>query len=249
MKVKTMNDLFKKEKLIWETKIRKTGIKYESFTGIKLPEYKIKFIENICDIKYSMQIVNSTSPMILNVNMGFMLNKSFDYQSVAFHEFTHLCDYAYMLIDRDIKYRKTALHLFSEFHASYIESLHVLGLSNIDENPTKPLSEVEALIINRILHIEENILQCQQNKTVENIYRIIDTYMYYYGSLIAYNQFSSVSQPVRTFDFMFQNDMSMFYELLKFRNFDERLLEISYKIKTYIDKKVIFEFTVNKDSN
>ena len=57
MKVKTMNDLFKKEKLIWETKIRKTGIKYESFTGIKLPEYKIKFIENICDIKYSMQIV------------------------------------------------------------------------------------------------------------------------------------------------------------------------------------------------
>ena len=40
MKVKTMNDLFKKEKLIWETKIRKTGIKYESFTGIRLPEYK-----------------------------------------------------------------------------------------------------------------------------------------------------------------------------------------------------------------
>ena len=36
---------------------------------------------------------------------------------------------------------------------------------------------------------------------------------------------------------------------VKFRNFDERLLEISYKIKTYIDKKVIFEFTVNKDSN
>lgn len=239
-----MNDLFKKEKIIWEAKIRKAGKEYESFVCIKsLPTYKIKFIEDLENVTYSMQVLNTTRPFILNINIGFMLDKDFDYISTAFHEFTHIYDYSFLLQDKNEEYRKTALPLFSEFHASYIQCLYLLGVSNITDLETKNLSfdKLNHKINSNIFFVNESINKYREQKNVVNFYSIINAYMYYYGSIVAYNQHSKTQKDVLSFNFKFQDDMERFYSILKFRVFDDRILEVSYKIKTYFDNVIITE--------
>ncbi len=239
-----MNDIFRKDKIIWETEIRNTGKKYELFTEMILPKYKIKFIDNLENIRYSMQVLNSTTPMTLNVNMGFMLSKSFDYKSTAFHEFTHMCDYTYLLTDKDDKYKKTALSLFSEFHATYIQSLCLLGLSSIhnSKNVLLCVDKLKTEILKYIDLINKNIQQFEKSRKLIYWDSLLKAYMYYYGSIIAYNQNVKQSKmDIISFDFKYNKEMTFFYQILCLNKISEDTLEISYKLKTLLNKAVTVE--------
>lgn len=52
-----MNDIFHKDKLIWEHNIRNFEKEFlNMFPDMKLPNYKINFIQEIKNINYSMQV-------------------------------------------------------------------------------------------------------------------------------------------------------------------------------------------------
>lgn len=237
-----MNDVFKREKIIWEAQIRSIGKKYQAFNYIeKLPEYKIRFVSDLKIIKYAMQILNKTNPITLNINIGFMLNKSFDFTSTTFHEFTHICDYTFLLNNKDDEYKESALSLYTEFHASYIQSLFLLGISDINNNQKNDISfnKLEEKITNDTILINENIYLYKENINVENFDALLKSYMYYYGAIVAYNNWSKTPKCIKSFDFEFNEQMELFYSALKFNVLDEKMLYASYMFRTFFDKSII----------
>ncbi len=95
-------DIFSNDKIKWEKQVREFEKEYLSLTKLEqIPIYEIHFIKPTNDISYSMQIINSSKPYILNVNMGFMYLTDFDYKETLVHEFTHMIDYSTLLLDKD----------------------------------------------------------------------------------------------------------------------------------------------------
>ena len=229
-----MQDVFKKDKLIWEAKIRAFEKQYISMFSIEqMPKYTINFItDTSVDVNYVMQIINSKYPYQLNINMGFLLLPNYNIYPTLVHEFTHMHDYFTLLNDVDTKYKKNVLSIYSEYHASYQKSIYIFN----------KLGEKSLLfeLDNIIKLAEESIAIFSNCKTVPNWKAIIDSYMYYYGALVAYNNISSTKLNCLSFNFIMDEFFQLFYQIASM-NFPDntRIFEVTNKLKKISDQKLI----------
>lgn len=239
-----MQDVFKKDKLIWEAKIRAFEKQYISMFSIEqMPKYTINFItDTSVDVNYVMQIINSKYPYQLNINMGFLLLPNYNIYPTLVHEFTHMHDYFTLLNDVDTKYKKNVLSIYSEYHASYQKSIYIFN----------KLGEKSLLfeLDNIIKLAEESIAIFSNCKTVPNWKAIIDSYMYYYGALVAYNNISSTKLNCLSFNFIMDEFFQLFYQIASM-NFPDntRIFEVTNKLKKISDQKLISILTETSSSD
>ena len=222
-----MQDVFKKDKLIWEAKIRAFEKQYISMFSIEqMPKYTI----------------NSKYPYQLNINMGFLLLPNYNIYPTLVHEFTHMHDYFTLLNDVDTKYKKNVLSIYSEYHASYQKSIYIFN----------KLGEKSLLfeLDNIIKLAEESIAIFSNCKTVPNWKAIIDSYMYYYGALVAYNNISSTKLNCLSFNFIMDEFFQLFYQIASM-NFPDntRIFEVTNKLKKISDQKLISILTETSSSD
>ena len=238
-----MQDVFKKDKLIWEAKIRAFEKQYISMFSIEqMPKYTINFItDTSVDINYVMQIINSKYPYQLNINMGF-LRPDYDIYPTLVHEFTHMNDYFTLLNDADIKYKRNVLSMYSEYHASYQKSIYIFN--KLGEKSL--LFEVD----NIIKLTEESIAIFSNCKTVPNWKAIIDSYMYYYGALVAYNNVSLIKLNCISFNFVMDELLQLFYQIASM-NFPDNtgIFEATAKINNLSEQTLISVLTDTSSSD
>lgn len=238
-----MQDVFKKDKLIWEANIRSFEKQYITMFSIEqMPKYTINFITDAsANIDYVMQIINSKYPYQLNINMGF-LRPDYDIYPTLVHEFTHMNDYFTLLNDVDIKYKKNVLSIYSEYHASYQKSIYIFN----------KLGEKSLLfeLDNIIKLTEESIAIFSNYKTVPNWKAIIDSYMYYYGALVAYNNVSPIKLNCISFDFVMDELLHLFYQIASMSFPDNTgIFEVTNKLKKLSDQKLISILTETSSSD
>ena len=117
---------------------------YIGFMNInKFPEYKLQTKEVSLDIS-EKQGYESVAETIYNVENGthtLLISTNLELSKyVAFHEFTHMLD-AEMYTYGD-KMRYMGLSGFTEYHASQIELLQLLGTSSVDKVKSFSMSTV-----------------------------------------------------------------------------------------------------------
>ncbi len=232
-----MNDVFYKEKLIWEHKIRNFEKEFLSiFPDFKLPTYKINFIDtrNTPNVKYSMRVQHTKSPMTLDVNMGFMINKNFDYKAILSHEFTHMHDFNTLLKDKESQYRSKALHLYSEYHATYIQGIYISQQAQNMQN----VDIIENQIHENELYIKESIEHFSQSHKIDDWADILYGYMYYFGYINCYNYLTNSKHQMTHFNFKNDTHMYTLYNFISMKIFEESFWELCYKTQSYLDADV-----------
>ena len=232
-----MNDVFYKDKLIWEHKIRNFEKEFlNMFPDIKLPKYIINFINtlNTPNIKYSMQVQHTKTPMILNVNMGFMLDKDFDYKATLSHEFTHMHDYNTLIKDKEQRYRSKALHLYSEYHATYIQSTYI----SLKNETTHNIDIIEHEIHENELYINESIDKFSKSHKIDDWNDILYGYMYYFGYINCYNYFTNSEHKMSHFNFQNDSDMYNLYNCISIEILNDTFWDLCYKIQLYLDESL-----------
>lgn len=234
-----------KEKLIWEQKIRKVVKLYKEFMRItSFPDFDIKFVVNS---KIHMEVINDKKTMVLSVNWTSILNKDFDYISTLFHEFTHMHDNSTLLLDKEEKYRKSALKLYTEYHASYIQALYLAGVSDVNNSKMFKINfdKLCERIDREIIEIELRTKIYSEDNSIENFCGVIDYYMYYYGSLVAYNKYSNNYKEIQTFDFELDEPLREFFKVLELNMVTDKLFELAYKIQTAADEVAVLKCLEN----
>lgn len=229
---------FKTKELAWTLLIHKEAEEYKKFVGNdNLPDFKIIYSHNTNEKpNYSMRVDTYKRPSNLYVNSGFMLNKNFNYKSTLFHEFTHLWDSENLLIELPLNKKSKTLSLFTEFHASYIESLHIMGCKSFEnyENASKDM--LKNKINNHIELIYEYQSKYNLTKLAEDYHGLMNGYMYYYGCMVAKSTVFRIEEDIIHFDNIFDETLNLFYSALKFNIIDERILNLSYKINILLEE-------------
>ena len=225
---------------------------YKEFMYItSFPDFDIEFVVNS---KINMEVINNKKPMLLLVNWTSILNKDFDYVSTLFHEFTHMHDNSTLLLDKEEKYRKSALNLYTEYHASYVEALYLAGASDV-KNSKKFDINVDKLrerIDREITEIKLRAKIYSEENSIENFFDVTKWYMYYYGSLVAYNEYSNKHKEIQTFDFELDSSLKEFFKVLELNIVADKLFEVSYKMQTLADRAAVqksLESYISKNNN
>lgn len=232
-----MNDVFYKDKLIWEHKIRNFEKEFLNiFPDVKLPKYKINFINtlNTPNIKYSMQVLHTKTPMILNVNMGFMLDKDFDYKTTLSHEFTHMHDFNTLIKDKEQNYKSKALHLYSEYHATYIQGIYISSQKETTHN----IDIIEHEIHENELYINESIDKFSKSHIIDDWTDILYGYMYYFGYINCYNYLTNREHKMLHFKFQNDSDMYSLYNCISIGILNDTFWDLCYKIQLYLDESL-----------
>lgn len=232
-----MNDVFYKDKLIWEHKIRNFEKEFLNiFPDVKLPKYKINFINtlNTPNIKYSMQVQHTKTSIILNVNMGFMIDKDFDYKATLSHEFTHMYDYNTLIKDKEEKYRSKALHLYSEYHATYIQGIYISSQKETTHN----IDIIEHEIRENELYINESIDKFFKSHKIDDWTDILYGYMYYFGYINCYNYLTNREHKMLHFNFQNDSDMYSLYNCISIGILNDTFWDLCYKIQLYLDESL-----------
>jgi len=231
-----MNNLHK-QKLLWEVKIRKIESHYKKFMEIgDFPEYKINFMNIIPGGRLAAQVNHTKSPMELNVLIGMMVTKEHNLQATLFHEFTHILDYSKVNQNDDILTSKVSLRLYSEYHASYIEGLYLIGAENISSRP-QINKEAMMIFLNRNKYlIYENIAFYNEEKSIAKWYDVLDAYMYYYASVSLCNEYLNEQTELIKFDFPCDENLKHLYYCYNIEPlvFSENISDISYRITTFL---------------
>lgn len=223
-------DIFSNDKIKWEKQVREFEKEYLSLTKLEqIPIYEIHFIKPTNDISYSMQIINSSKPYILNVNMGFMYLTDFDYKETLVHEFTHMIDYSTLLLDKDEKFRKNVLSLYSEFHATYEQCKYI----------AQTKKSIDGKIIYFCNLLNESIIEYNNNQTIRNWKAIEEAYMYYYGAIIAFNESSINKYAPQIFDCELDWSMHSFYDMINMNLPFDLIADFLNKIKKLSDTIII----------
>lgn len=229
---------FKTKELAWTHLIHKEAEQYKKFVGNdNLPNFKIIYSHNTNEKpNSSMKVDTYKRPSNLYVNSGFMIDKNFDYKSTLFHEFTHLWDSENLLKDITLKEKHKMLYLFTEFHASYIQALIIMGAESINFN-TQVLDYYKILstINDDIVLIEEYVEKFNQSKSTENYNGILNSYMYYFGRIVAYNISGNNVSPIH-FNNSFDEYLHLYYKALKLNLINDSIIKLSGSIKTQLDK-------------
>lgn len=229
-----MSDVFYKDKLIWEHNIRTFEKEFLTmFPDIQLPEYNINFVDEIDNINYSMQVLHTKNPMVLNVNIGHMLDKNFNYKSILAHEFTHMNDYYTLLNEKDKKFKSKALFLYTEYHATYVQAQYLFSKHNNVGCIMENILESELLI-------QENIDSFNKNTNLNSWNGILHGYMYYFAYVDFYN---SLDEKYKMKHFDFQNDSALYdlYNCIALHIQSDSFWELCYKIQLFLDKSILIQ--------
>lgn len=221
------------QKLIWEQQIKNECIKYQTFIGdSNIPKYKINFVDNKdFSISYSMEVLTQKIPMILNVNMGFMVGKSGKHcQPTLYHEFTHMWDHSNLFQDKDQQERKSVLSLYSEYHASQMEFLRFMEFESvkhtkgIDPNDKFYEFDKEETVFEyydeRCQLLFESINNYKDDNSTKNYKAIIDSYMYVFGIKSMYDKYVGIID-IPQVDSIFHDNIMNIYPLLQDYNIEE----------------------------
>ncbi len=218
---------FNTQKLIWEQQIKNECIKYQTFIGdSSMPKYKINFVDNKdFSISYSMEVLTQITPMILNVNMGFLAgNNGKHCQPTLYHEFTHMWDYYNLFRDKDQQERKSVLSLYTEYHASQIEFLRFMEFESVKYAKRIDLNDkfyefdkeetVYEFYDERCQLLIESINNYKTDGSTKNYRAIIDSYMYVFGIKSIYDKYVGIIDfpPV---DSIFNQNLMNIYPLLQ----------------------------------
>lgn len=237
---------FNTQKLIWEQQISKEYMKYQTFIGdSNMPNFKINFVDNKnMEILYSMEVMTQKIPMILNVNMGFLVGKNGKHcQSNLYHEFTHMWDYYNLFHDKDPNERKSVLSLYTEYHASQIEFLRfmefesVKDLKSIDQNNKFYEFDKEETVFEfydeRCQLLSESINNYKNDSSTENYKAVIDSYMYVFGIKSIYDKYIDIVEFPNVNSIFHENIMNI-YPLLQDYQIEE-LWEILLNCSKILD--------------
>lgn len=234
------------QKLIWEKQIRNEQIKFQNFIGNNnMPKYKINFVDNKnLELSYSMEVLTQNIPMILNVNMGFLIGKNGKHcQHNLYHEFTHMWDYYNLFQNKEQQERKFALSLYTEYHASQIEFLRfmefesVKDLKSINQNDKFYEFDKEETIFEfydeRCQLLSESIDNYKNDSYTENYKAVIDSYMYVLGIKSIYDKYIDIVEFPKV-DSIFHEKIMNIYPLLQDYNIEE-LWEILLNCSKILD--------------
>lgn len=215
------------QKLIWEKQIKNEYEKYQIFiSDNNMPKYKVNFIDSTKNkVPYSMEVLTQKNPMILNINMGFLVGKSGKHcQPNLYHEFTHMWDHNNLFHSKDPKERKSVLSLYTEYHASQIEFLRFVEFESI--NSAKRINskdrfyefDKEETVFeyynDRCQLLSESISNYNIEVSTGNYKAVIDSYMYVFGIKSIYDKYiDDIELPQVTS--IFHENMINMYSLLQ----------------------------------
>ncbi|WP_395546694.1 MULTISPECIES: hypothetical protein [unclassified Lacrimispora] len=225
-----MNYNFKTKELAWKHLINKEIGEYKRFIkDDNLPSFNMIFSHNTNEKpNYSMKVDMYKRPSNLYINSAFMIDKNFNYRSTLFHEFTHLWDSENLLLDKDPKVKSSSLCFFTEFHASHIQSLYIMGCNSIDNYENANLNNLFNTTNSNIKLIEEYQHKYNSTKLIEDYFGLINSYMYYFGNITAKNAISNGNEDIQHFENIFDETLHLYYTALKYNIIDDRILDASY---------------------
>lgn len=215
------------QKLVWEQQIKIEYDRYKIFIGNhNMPKYKVKFVDSSKNkISYAMEALSYKRPVILNVNMGFMINgKNKHCQPTLYHEFTHMWDTENLFLDKDFKERKSVLSLYTEYHASQIKFFRFMEFDSINSNkiisPSDKFHEFDNCMTvfeyydEKCKLLSESIDNYDMNASTNNYKAIIDSYMYVFGIKSIYDKYINVIELPQV-DCIFHKNLISIYPLLQ----------------------------------
>ena len=228
---------FKTKELAWTHLIHKEIIEYKRFIGDdNLPDFKIVYSHNTNEKPtYSMKVDTYKRPSNLYVNSGFMIDKNFNYKSTLFHEFTHLWDSENLLKDIPLSEKHKLLFLFTEFHASYVQALLMMGAESINNTQMLESCKITNVINEDVDLIEEYVEKFNLSKSPDNYKGILNAYMYYFGHVVA-NNISGNNISPKNFNNSFDEGLHLYYSALKFNILDDKVIKLSGNVMTLLDK-------------
>lgn len=202
-----------KEQNIFSAKIHALEKYFIKIYGIdQMPKYTIKYIEPETNESYNMKILNNTSPITLCVSKLLLFKKNYDYKSTVIHEFTHICDYSTLLLDYNEKKRSNVLSLWSEYHATYLQTIYEMGIINQNTNEYSLNKDIPQ---NLILYWNEFIESCintfKFSCTTLNWSYLINCYMNYFGAISAFNEFVNNKIKPQNFGFILDDIMQQIF--------------------------------------
>lgn len=229
-----------KLELIWKYQIKNFEQDYLKISEYStMPNYNIKFIVKNPTIDYNMKIINSTNPITLCIRDSIMMDNH--YKENLVHEFTHICDFTFLLNDWEIKDKRKVLSLWSEYHATFLQSLYMIGIEDIKNIDISTL-DFSILQKNLLIFIDNIKTYIDCFKWTQNIkywHNMQICYMYYFGALKALNLFSPHKFSIIPFDFITDKLMENLYQILdKFNTNQSSFIEI-LKIRNELDKILI----------
>jgi len=232
-----VNYNFKTKELTWTHLIHKEVEEYKRFiNNSNLPNFKIIFSHNTKENPdYVMRVEAYKRPIILYVNSGYMIDRSFDYKSTLYHEFTHLWDYGNLLKNMPSDEKSKRLSLLTEFHASYVESLFIMGAKTINDIQILEMDKITGMINNDILLIKETGEKFTQTKAPKDYDHLLSSYMYYFGRIVAHNISGNIITP-DSFDNSFDETLHLYFKALELNSINDEIIELSGKVKTLLDK-------------
>lgn len=220
-------------KLLWEQQIKNEYIKYQQFiSDDNMPKYRTTFIDSTkTKVSYAMEALIYKRPVVLNVNMAFMINGQNKHcQPTLYHEFTHMWDSENIFKNKEIQERKSALSLYTEYHASQIGFLRFMEFESVNQN--KKINQddkfyefdkektVFEYYDERCQLLSESINNYNDDSSTENYKAVIDSYMYVFGIKSIYDKY------IGNFDFpkvdsIFHENIMNMYPLLQDYNIEE----------------------------
>lgn len=206
------------------------------------PKYKINFMNIIPGGRLAAEVNHTKSPMELNVLIGMMATKEHNLQATLFHEFTHILDYSKANQNDDILNSKVSLRLYSEYHASYIEGLYLIGTENISIKPTQINKEAIRNFLNKNKYlIYESIAFYNEEKSIAKWYDVLDAYMYYYASVSLCNEYLKEQTELTEFDFPCDENLKHLYYCYNIEPlvFGKNISDISCRITTFLHQYAI----------
>lgn len=220
-----MNINFKTKKFQWEQQIQKEYIRYQQFIkNTNMPKIKIVFIDDLKNIPYAMETLTYKRPVVLNVNIGYMVCGSQHCQSTLFHEFTHMWDSENLFKDKDTQERKSVLSLYTEYHASQIEFLRFMEFESVNHlKPVDPNDKfyefdkektVFEFYDERCQLLSESINSYKTDGSAKNYRAIIDSYMYVLGIKSIYEKYVGLIE-FPSIDSIFHQNIINIYPLLQ----------------------------------
>lgn len=218
------------QKLIWEQEIRNEYAKYQIFIGdSNMPKYKVNFIDSTkTKVSYSMEVLTQKNPMILNVNMGFLVGKNGKHcQPNLYHEFTHMWDCANLFISEYPLSRSKFLSLYTEYHASQIEILRFIECGSIDNiRNITPIDEffvfdkkISAIdyYLNVCRFLFEKSCIYKSCKIPENYKYLMDAYMYVFRIKNVYDKYINNIEVPRINDIFYEYMVTVYSLFQKYR--------------------------------
>lgn len=240
-----MNNL-NAQKLLWEQQIKNEYPKYQVFiNNTNMPKYKVNFVDSTkTKISYSMEALIYKRPVILNINIGFMINGKNKYcQPTLYHEFTHMWDSENLFKDKELQERKTVLSLYTEYHAAQIGFLRFMEFESV--NHTKNINSNDRFFEfdkqetvfeyydERCKLLSESINAYNLNASTNNYKAILDSYMYVFGVKSMYDKYIGIVELPKVSSIFHKNLMDIYPLLQNYKV--EELWEILLNCSKILD--------------